>query len=152
LIICLFIVLIASGSFPRLLGETYSADKTVPERQRMIYDSMVWLASNAPNASVVSVGISEYRYLPGIFNVKYAGDYELLILNYPGNPYEPSSLISLDKTLGFNYVAVSVGYVGFQNYQECGAIKLVFENPVVAIFRVIRDSCTSNNAPILSGA
>jgi hypothetical protein len=143
------VVLILSGSFPRLVTETYSAERSIRQRQLMIYDSMAWLASNATsNAVVVSVGLIEYGYLSGIFNLTYGGDYELLILHGYGNPYNPGS----DGILHFNYVAVSVDYVGLQNYYACAAMRLAFQNSQVAIFRVVGNSCarnsTSNNLPV----
>jgi hypothetical protein len=146
--IAIILILIVSGSFPRLLTEISLAERSMPQRQLMIYDSMAWLASNATSDPVVvSVGLSEYRYLSGIFNVAYAGDYELLIYwGYPGNPYHPSSLIALQENLHFNYVAVSADYVGLQNYYACGAMKLAFQNSQVTIFRVLGNSCTSNRA------
>jgi hypothetical protein len=146
-IIGIILIIMVSGSFPRLVTETYLAERSTPQRQLMIYDSMAWLASNATsNAVVVSVGLSEYRYLSGIFNVTYAGDYELLVLNYPGNPYNPESLIALEGILHFNYVAVSVNYAGFRNYYACAALKLAFQNSQVAIFSVLGDSSAGNSA------
>jgi hypothetical protein len=74
------------------------------------------------------------------------GDYELLLLTYPGNPYHPSSLIALEGILHFNYLVVSANYVGLQNYYACADMKLVFQNSQVVIFKVIGNSCTSNSA------
>jgi ABC-type multidrug transport system fused ATPase/permease subunit len=142
IMISIFVALIISGSFPRLLTETYSAENSIRQRQLMIYDSMAWLASNASsNARVVSVDLSEYRYLSGFFNLPQTEEYELFILHGHGNPYDPSS----ERFLHYDYVAVSVDYVGLPNYYACSAMKLVYLNSQVAIFRVVGDSCTTNS-------
>jgi hypothetical protein len=144
----IILFLIVSGSFPRMVAATYLAAGSGLQKQLMIHESMVWLASNATLGDVVvSVAAPEYMYLSGTSNLSYAGDYQVLTVadGYPGNPYEPSSLMALQGSLHFNYVVVSVHYLGLQNYRACGALKLVFENSEVAIFRSVGNSCTRNN-------
>jgi hypothetical protein len=147
-IIGILLISIASGSLPRLVIETYLAEGIAPQGQLSVYDSMAWLKSNSNSETiVVSVGLQrEYRYLPILFNRTYVGDYELLLLTYPGNPYHPSSLMALEGVLHFNYVVVSANYVGLQNYYACADMRLVFQNSQVVIFKVIGNSCTGNGA------
>jgi len=144
----IIIFLIVSGTFPRMLAATYYAAGGGLQKQIMIHTSMVWLASNATlGGIVVSVDAPEYMYLYGSSKLSYIGDYEFLTVadGYPGNPYEASSLVALQGTLHFSYVVVSAHYVGLQNYRACGALKLIFENSEVAIFRSVGNSCTLNN-------
>jgi hypothetical protein len=136
-IIGMIVVCIVSGPFPYLLAGTL-AHENESQKQLLIYDSMAWIKSSSDsNTVVVSVDlVTYYQYLPVLFDVKYVGDYERLILWYPGNPSDASSLLRLIGALHFNYVAISATFSAADNYYQCVGMKLVFQNSEVLVFRV----------------
>jgi hypothetical protein len=119
------------------------ADGKSRESQRLIYESMQWLASNSnSDAAVLSIGLKkEYRYLPTLFNRTYVGDYEL-----PPDNQNPSNLLAVKGMMHFNYIVIATNFSGIQNYIQCKAIRLVFQNSEVTIFTLTNAAFCSDRS------
>ena len=149
MMICIILVMTATGPVPRIANETYVAEGKARERQLLIYESMAWLGSNASStAIVVSVDLQkEYRYLPTLFNRTYLGDtfgclYYQTQFDCVDNQ-SSSSLLNLARITHFNYVAVSTDFAKSQNYYQCGGLRAVFRNSQVVIFLIMDNPCNA---------
>ena len=122
----LIVVLSAGGPSAYALSHAFSNGQSV--RQGNIYDSMVWLQANTPpNSTVASVGIElEYRYLPVVTTLIYAGDF----------PLNSTGILKLQSSVSFNYVAVSTGFIGLKTFHASNAFRAEYQNADVVIFRI----------------
>ena len=147
--VCIILIMIATGPVTRIASETYAIDGTARQRQLLIYESMEWLGSNASSSAVVvSVDLQkEYRYLPTFFNRTYLGDtfgclYYQTYFDCLDNQ-SSDSLLRLASVMHFNYVAASADFAETQKYYQCEGLRSVFRNSQVVIFSVTNDSCTA---------
>ena len=148
IMICIILMMTATGPVSRIVSETYAAEGKARDRQLLVYESMAWLGSNASATAVVaSVDLQkEYRYLPTLFNRTYIGD-TFGCLYYQAHfecldNQSSESLLKLALVTHFDYVAIAADFAKSQNY-ECQAFRAVFRNSEVVIFLITSNSCNA---------
>lgn len=122
----LFLILLTlSGGYVCLATKIYSPYERI--RQKHVLDSMQWLERNSNETTIASVGLwSDYRYLPAITGIPYAGDFI--------EPSEP--MLMLSREHGFRYVVVATGNSNLHSFEQDLAFKEKFRNEIVVIFLI----------------
>lgn len=137
LVLLIVFLILVSPIMRFTVNSLADADYNV-NRQRGIYDAMIWLRENTPNDSVIiSVSRWEFKYVKFLIGKRFLGDYYI----GPDELYRELESLSRYKNI---YVVVWNLVKNENNtfplvdlYLSDKRFKFMFSNDIVTIFRVI---------------